>query len=133
MALECVADIDRYIGGTVRSAFRHPRLGPLLVRRALQLRIGFVEPDCVLDIDTQCRDVQIGTAGVQPLALVAMSADTANRFFQGRLDVESALRNGDIASDETGVKTLDAVLSGGWLPGFYIETLKRERGEDLLV
>lgn len=131
MSLGCAADIDRYIGGTVRSAFEDPHVGPLLARHKLRVRLGFVEPDCVLDIDTADREVRLGRPGACPGAFVAMTADTANRLCLGRLDVSTALESGEITHDESGAEVLEAVMTGSWFPRLYADTLKRACREDL--
>ncbi|NKQ54223.1 sterol carrier protein [Amycolatopsis sp. K13G38] len=134
MPLSCAAEIDRYIGGTVRSAFRDPQAGPMLAGRRMRVRLGFVEPDCVLDIDTERREVHLGGAGdAEPSALVAMSADTANMWCQGRLDLRSAMANGEVAAAGRTEELLELLSAASWLPRLYVGELKRAGRQDLLV
>ena len=134
MPLSCAAEIDRYIGGTVRSAFRDPQAGPVLTGRRMRVRLGFVEPDCVLDIDTGRREVRLGGAGgAKPTAMVAMSAVTANVWCQGRLDLRSAVASGEVAIGGKVEELLDLLSAAAWLSRLYVGELKRAGREDLLV
>jgi len=134
MFLNCPEEVFRYIGGTFVSAFADPALGPRLAQNPVRVRFGFVDPDCVLVIDTERREVRLGVAADEkPSAMVAMNGDTALRYCQGKLDVSSAMARGDIAASGEVQGFLDLIADHTSLPRVYAEVLRREGREDLLV
>lgn len=134
MSLSCPEEVYCYIGGTFESAFDDPELGPKLRQAHLRMRIGFVDPDCVIHIDSARSEVRKGTgADVDPSVIVAMDADTANRCCQGRLDFPSAVARGDVAARGDIDGWLELVSQNSEFARMYIETLRREGRGDLIV
>jgi hypothetical protein len=134
MFLSCAEEVFRYIGGTFESALADPTVGPRFAEHPVRLRIGFVDPDCVLVIDTERGEVRLGgLSDEQPSAMLAMNGDTANRYCQGRVDVPSAMASGDIAAAGEVQTFFDLVGDGADLSRLYAEVLRREGREDLLV
>ena len=133
MFLTSADEAVRYIGGTFRSAFSDPTLGPKLAASPARVRFGLVDPDCVLVIDAARGEVSLGCKGDAPTTgMVAMNADNAIRYFQGRLDRPSAIASGDIATTGEVQFFLSLVESGG-LGRLYAELVERDGRQDLLV
>lgn len=134
MKLNGSEEVYRYIGETFKSAFDDPRLGPTLEGRRLRLRFGLIDPDCVLDIDTERKEVRMGDhRSSVPSAMVAMNGDNANLCCQGRLDVSEALASGDIVVEGSGYELLELVSQQDTFAHLYVDTLKREGRQDLLA
>jgi hypothetical protein len=134
MFLNCAEEVFRYIGGTFKSALIDPTVGPKFAQSPVRIRIGLVDPDCVLVIDMQRGEVSLGGVSDElPAAMIAMNGDTANRYCQGRVDVGSAMANGDIAAAGEIQAFFDLVGDGADLSRLYAEVLRREGREDLLV
>jgi len=133
MFLTSADEAVRYIGGTFRSAFADPTLGPELAKAPVRVRFGLVDPDCVLVIDAERGEVSLGCASDAPTqGMVAMNGDTAVRLFQGRLDRPAAIARGEIAA--TGeVQAFLSLVGRGRLARLYAEVVERHGRQDLLV
>lgn len=134
MFLNCPDEVFRFIGRTLQSALSDPTLAPRLLERPQRVRLGFVDPDCVLLVDTGTREVRPARPTDQPsTGFVAMNADTALRYCQGRLDVGSAVANGDIAMAGEVSDLLALLGAPAGLPRLFPQVLRAEGREDLLV
>lgn len=134
MPISCAEEVYHYIGGTFESAFDDPDLGPKLARSELRMRLGFVDPDCVMDIDAARHEVRRGQRDdADPSAIVAMDADTANRCCQGLLDLTSAMERGDIAAKGKIDGLLDLVAFDSAFARLYVEKLRNEGRADLIM
>jgi len=133
---DCADDVLRLIGGAFQAAFNDSVLGPRLSRSKLTVRFGLVDPDCVLYVDTENQVVSLGTpkAG-QPATMVAMSANDANMYCQGKLNLISALGEGAVAAVGTigDLSELMALADDGALPRVYRDVLRREGRQDILA
>lgn len=134
MSLSRPDEVYRYIGGALESLLHDPDVGPRLAERRLRIRFGFVDPDCVLNVDTERREVHPGRDDSRPSAMFAMNGDTANLCGLGKLDVRSAVARGDIAADGDVEILLDLLANrSGPFPKRYVEVLRREGRQDLLA
>jgi hypothetical protein len=133
MVLSCADEVYRYIGGTFEAAFSDPTLGPRLTESRLRVRFGFVDPDCVLFVDTETREVRPGcTDRDQPSLTVAMKGDLANDYCLGLVDLAAAIEQGEVAAYGEVQGLLDLSREGASLRRLYVERLRREGREDLL-
>lgn len=134
MALNCVDEVLRVIGGAFEEALKDPAIGPRLAASRLLVRLGLVDPDCVLVIDAEHGQVRLaGVAEPGACALLAMNAATANECCQGRVDLEQAAARGDVAMVGDLGSLLEIVRDQEGLPRLYAQVLRREGREDLLV
>ncbi len=134
MMLSCEDEVLRVIGGAFESAFRDPDLGPRLAASRLMVRLGLVDPDCVLMIDAEHGEVRLGgLREPDSFALLAMDADTANLCCQGRLDLAEALATGELATEGDLAGLFDLVGDRDGFPRLYADVVRREGREDLLV
>jgi len=132
--LNCPDEVFRFIGRTLQTALTDPALAPRLTALPQRVRLGFVDPDCVLVVDTERREVRPATPTDEPsTGLVAMNGDTALRYCQGRLDIMTALANGDIAMYGEVAQLLDLLGDPAGLPRLFPQVLRAEGREDLLV
>lgn len=134
MSIHSPDEIYRYIGGALESLLHDPDVGPRLAERRLRIRFGFVDPDCVLNVDTERREVRLGRDDSVPSAMFAMNGATANLCGLGRLDVMSAIARGDIVADGDVEALLELLANrSGIFPKRYVEVLRREGRQDLLA
>jgi hypothetical protein len=134
MKLTNVDEVLRYIGGAFESAFADPAVGPGLAASRLLVRFGLIDPDCVLVIDAEHRQVRLATGGDSgTTALMAMNADLAHDYCQGRLDLSAAVARGDVAVDGDVQQLLELVADRESLPRMYADLLRREGRADLLA
>lgn len=134
MSLSSSEEVYRYIGGALESAFADPVLGPRLSKTGLRVRIGLVDPDCVLTVDAEHHQVCCGrSADHDPSLIVGMNAETANRYCQGTLDVASAVRLGAVAAmgNLAGLLELEDVRAR--FAQLYVDRINRDGRADLLV
>ncbi|MFE2999255.1 SCP2 sterol-binding domain-containing protein [Nocardia sp. NPDC059246] len=126
-------DLYRYVGGIFEAAFADPDLGPRLTSTGLVLGVRCTEPDCALVIDTVNNKVY-GYAADAPLdAEMAMTAETANRYWQGKVSLPVALARGQIKIEGSlGLLLKLAPLSSRLFP-LYLERLRADGREDLIV
>ena len=134
MFLNCPDEVLRFIGRTFQSALTDPLVAPRLAERPVSVRVGFIDPDCVLVVDIARGEVRFASAAEEPsAALVAMNVDTAVRYCQGRLDVSAAVADGDIVAVGEAKAILDLLIETASLPRLYADVVRSEGREDLLV
>ena len=134
MFLNCPDEVLRYIGRTFQSALADPIVASRLAENPVSVRVGFIDPDCVLVVDIARGEVRFASAAEEPTAaLVAMNVDTAVRYCQGRLNVSEAVASGDIVAVGEAKGILDLLTETATLPRLYAAVVRREGREDLLV
>lgn len=133
MELSCVDEVVQVIAGTFRAALQDPVLRPRLLASRLHLRLGLVDPDCVLVIDAEHEEVRLARRGDVPPTLMAMSADTANRCCQGYLGISAAIAEGRVVVDGDLGDLISLMEDRDALPRLYAASLVRAGREDLLL
>ncbi|WP_182379470.1 hypothetical protein [Nocardioides sp. WS12] len=108
MLVTCTDEDVQYVGDTIQGALRAPAYAASHQGNGRRLRLGLIDPDCVLLVDCgsgEVRPVHRGEAGVT--GVVAMAADTAVGVCRGQIDLAAALAAGDIVVDGEGVVLLE--------------------------
>jgi len=124
----------RYIGGIFESAFSDAEIGPRLVATGIVLRFDFTEPDAVVVVDTVHQTVGKGEdAAKDATASMAMTCETANAYWQGKVNLPFAMARGRIKVNGQVADLLKIAPMGKKLYPVYIERLKKDGREDLLV
>jgi hypothetical protein len=106
-------EVVSYIGSTIEGALRDPSCAAAARRGQVdRLRLGLVDPDCVLLVDCGSREVRM-VRGVEPgvTGVVAMAGETAVAACRGEVDLRAAVASGQIAVDGSGEVLLD-LLAG---------------------
>lgn len=133
--LTCEEDALQLIGEAFQRAFTHPDLGPRIPRA--RVRLGLVDPDCVLVIDGESRTVGFAPYGDPlPAALVAMGGDQAHLLLEGQLDFDRARAAGDVVLEGSAhlVRWLaEDPHARQWLRTVYDGVLRDAGREDLLL
>lgn len=124
----------RYFGGIFEAAFADDELSPKLAATGLVVRFALTEPDCVLVIDMGGQQVHHGEAPeLAPSATMSMKSETANAYWQGKVNLPFAMARGKITVDGNVASLLKlAPLSKKLFP-VYIDALRGDGREDLLV
>ena len=127
------AELHRYVGGIFEAALADPETGPKLVDTGLVLRMECTEPDSALTIDLPGKAVHQGTAGPEPAATMVMTTETANAYWQGKVNLPFAMARGKVKVNGEMSKLLSlAPLSKKLFP-IYVERLRADGRDDLVV
>lgn len=126
-------ELHRYIGGIFEAALHDPETGPKLADTGLVLRMECTEPDSALTIDMPGKTVHRGTDGPEPSATMRMSTETANAYWQGKVNLPMAMARKKVTV-EGGMSKLLALapLSRKLFP-VYVDSLRADGREDLIV
>ncbi|GAA4737233.1 SCP2 sterol-binding domain-containing protein [Actinomycetospora chibensis] len=126
-------ELNRYVGGIFEAAMADPETGPKLADTGLVLRMECTDPESNLTIDLPGKVVHQGLDGPEPGATMVMSTETANAYWQGKVNLPFAMARGKVKVKGEMSKLLAlAPLSKKLFPT-YVETLKRDGRDDLVV
>ncbi|MGH3629981.1 MAG: SCP2 sterol-binding domain-containing protein [Sciscionella sp.] len=126
-------ELYRYIGGIFQSALADQELKPKLQATGLVLRIQCTEPESALVIDFPGAAVHRGAGGPAPQATMTMSTETANAYWQGKVNLTFAMARGTVKVQGTVTKLLQlAPLSKKLFP-IYLGRLAADGRDDLVV
>lgn len=128
-------ELYRYIGGIFETALADPELEPRLRATGLVLRQQCTDPDCALVIDLAGGKVWRGSDPGAPdaTATMTMSTDTANAYWQGKVNLTFAMAKREVRVDGTVTKLVQlAPLSKRLFP-VYVERLRADGREDLVI
>lgn len=96
-------DVVSYIGTAIEGALRDPSYVATHPVHADRLRLGLVDPDCVLLVDCASAEVRRGRRGDPDVTgVVAMAGDTAVAVCRGQVDLAAAIASGEIVVDGAG-------------------------------
>jgi hypothetical protein len=127
------SEVHKYIGGIFEEAFKDPEIGPKLAATGVVLRFVFSEPESVLVVDTASQAVGDGTGQPAPTATMAMTADTGNAYWQGKVNLPLAMAKSKIKVEGNVAGLLKLAPLGKKLYPIYIEALRRDGRDDLIV
>jgi hypothetical protein len=132
-AFASAEEMHRYVGSVFEDALADPELGDKLAATGLVLRVHCTEPDCDLTIDLPNKKVIAGTDGPAPDATMSMNTETANAYWQGKVNLPFAMARGKVKVDGQLTKLLQlAPLTRKLFPG-YVDRLKADGRDDLIV
>jgi hypothetical protein len=127
-------EVNKYIGGIFENAFEDPEIGPKLVDTGLVVAFDFSDPAAVVVVDMANRMVTNGQAGgPAPSATMTMTADTGNAYWQGKVNLPLAMAKKKVKVDGNVASLLKLAPLGKKLYGSYIERLKEDGRDDLIV
>jgi putative sterol carrier protein len=127
-------EVAKYIGGIFETAFDDPEIGPKLVATGLVVAFEFTEPDAVVVIDMANKSVCEGVEGAtSPMATMSMTADTGNAYWQGKVNLPLAMAKKKIRVDGNVASLLKLAPLGKKLYPGYIQRLKDDGRDDLVV
>ena len=124
----------RYIGGIFEAAFADEEIGPRLVATGIVLRFDFTEPEAVVVVDMANQAVHKGEIeGRDASASMAMTCETANAYWQGKVNLPFAMARGKIKVNGQVADLLKIAPMGKKLFPVYVERLKDDGRQDLLL
>jgi hypothetical protein len=133
MGFQNSSEVSRYIGGIFEEAFNDPEIGPRLTATGIVLRFAFSEPDTVLVVDMGGGTVGDGSGQPEPTATMVMKAAVGNAYWQGQVNLPLAMAKNRIAVQGNVAALLKlAPLSKKLIP-VYVQALRRDGRDDLLV
>lgn len=128
-------DLRKFVGGIFEKAYQDEKLGPKLTATGAVLLVSCHDPACevVLDMPNNKVYSSVEEGGVTPNATLRMSAENANKFWQGKLNMTMALTTGTVKAEGQIMKVLKLVPSTKFLFPIYIQDLKDAGREDLIA
>jgi hypothetical protein len=127
-------EVSKYIGGIFENAFDDPEIGPKLVDTGLVVAFDFSDPDAVVVVDMPNKIVTSGQAGgPSPVATMTMTANIGNAYWQGKVNLPMAMAKRKVTVDGNVASLLKLAPLGKKLYGGYIQRLKDDGREDLIV
>ncbi len=134
MGFKSSEEVTKYIGGIFENAFNDPEIGPKLVETGLVVAFDFTDPEAQVIIDMPNQSVSGGGAGVpSPSATMSMTADLGNAYWQGKVNLPMAMAKRKIKVDGNVASLLKLAPLGKKLYGEYIQRLKDDGRDDLIV
>lgn len=133
MAFKDAAEVRTYLGGVFERAFADPEIGPKLTSTGIVLKTVYTDPEAIVIIDTTTGEVREGDAASESTAEMAMTADTGNAYWQGKVNLPLAMAKSKIKVQGNVASLLKLAPLGKKLYPSYIETLKADGRDDLLV
>ncbi|MFJ8812935.1 SCP2 sterol-binding domain-containing protein [Amycolatopsis thermoflava] len=130
-------EVYRYLGRIFQVSMDDPELGPKLRKVGSVLKLNQTDPDSTIVIDFGEGVVQLGPDGIpqvtRPIdAELEMRADTAHRFWLGKVNVALAMARGQIKTKGKVSAVMKVVPITKPLFGTY-ESILREAGRADLV
>lgn len=126
-------DLRRYVGGIFEQALRDDTLGPKLRGTGVTLKVVTTEPDAVLLLDLPHDRVALGAESDPADAVMRMTSDTANRFWQGKVNMPVAMARGQVTVEGKVGALLKLVPSTRQLFPAYVDLVRADGRDDLLV
>jgi putative sterol carrier protein len=134
MGFQNSSEVAKYIGGIFEAAFDDPEIGPKLVETGLVIAFDFTDPEAVVVIDMANKAVREGLAGgTAPTATMAMTAETGNAYWQGKVNLPLAMAKKKIKVEGNVASLLKLAPLGKKLYPVYIDRLKADGRDDLIA
>jgi len=133
MHLNCPDEVARYVGATLRDVLADPSADAVIGDQHMRIRIGLVDPDCVLYLDTKEHDVRMGSDSDATDGVIAMAGDTALACLLGRMDLATAMQTGAVITSEGSRALLERLNAAVELAAICERVLRREGRTDLLA
>ena len=129
-------EVYKYIGRLFEQLAEDEELAPKFRKANTIVQYQYREPESQITvklIEGEDGQVDCGETSMEPEIVMTMEADTAHRFWLGKVNVTVALARGQMKAKGPVAKILKLVPLAR--PGFsrYIEHLEREGREDLLA
>lgn len=133
MGFKDAADVRKYLGGVFEVAFADPEIGPKLRDTNIVLKTSYSDPESIVIIDTVAGEVREGDAASEATAVMSMTADTGNAYWQGKVNLPLAMAKSRIAVEGNVAALLKLAPLGKKLYPKYIDMLEADGRDDLLV
>lgn len=126
-------EVVHYIGGIFETAFATEVIGDKLANTGIILLVKSTDPESQFTVDMANRKVFPGETGPEPSATMTMSADTQNAYWQGKVNLPFAMARGQVKVSGNVAQLLKLAPLGKSLFPVYVEQLKSDGRDDLVV
>lgn len=133
MAFKDAVEVHKYLGGVFEVAFADPEIGPKLRATGIVLKTIYSAPDAIILIDTTTGEVTEGELDSACTASMAMTADTGNAYWQGKVNLPLAMAKSKIKVEGNVAALLKLAPLGKKLYPRYIATLQADSRADLIA
>lgn len=133
MTFADAAEVRKYLGGIFETAFADPEIGPQLRATGIVLQTVYTEPDAAFIIDTTTGSVRDVVPDEEVSAEMAMSADTGNAYWQGKVNLPLAMAKSKVRVKGNVASLLKLAPLSKKLYPHYIEQLVADGRNDLLA
>ncbi|HWJ82487.1 MAG TPA: SCP2 sterol-binding domain-containing protein [Nocardioides sp.] len=127
------SEVRKYLGGIFETAFADAEIGPKLKATGIVLKTVYSDPDAVLIIDATSGTVYEGDESTEASAVMTMSADTGNGYWQGKVNLPLAMAKSKIKVQGNVASLLKIAPLGKKLYPKYVEMLRTDGRDDLVV
>jgi hypothetical protein len=106
------ADVYRFIGRLFQELIEDPDLGPRFHKSNTTVRYEMRDPESRITVDMRSdrpMQVDLGPSELDPEVVMSLEADTAHRFWLGKVNVTVALARGQIQAKGPVAKILRLV------------------------
>ncbi len=127
--------LQKVLGGFFNLLLTHPEIGPKLRTSGLKLQFTYSDPELSLAADTALSppDIKFNDASFKPDVQMSMKADTAHRFWHGKVNLVAALTRREIVAKGPIPKILKLLPAIKPAYQLYPEYLKQNGFEDLMI
>jgi len=133
MSFSSTSEVHKYLGGIFDTAFADPVIGPKLRNVGIVIKTTYAEPDAVVVVDTKAGTVCAGDATTAADAEMSMTAETGNAYWQGKVNLPLAMAKGRIQVKGNIAGFLKLAPLGKQLFPAYVEMLRADGRNDLIV
>lgn len=133
MGFKDASEVRKYLGGVFEAAFADPEIGPKLKDTGIILKTVYTDPDAIVIVDATTGTVSEGTAETAATAEMLMTAETGNAYWQGKVNLPLAMAKSKIKVEGNVASLLKLAPLGKKLYPKYIEMLKVDGRDDLVV
>lgn len=128
-------DVYATIGGFLRRLGDDPRFAPSLAQADTVVEFSYSEPEATITASLrpgQAIEVEFGATETAPEVRMISSADSAHRFWLGRVNVSMAIARGEIRTEGPATKILALMPLTGPIFPLYEDQLREAGREDLV-
>jgi putative sterol carrier protein len=125
-------ELYRYTGGIFEAAFKDPELLPKIKEANLKFAVKCTEPDSAITVDFVNLTTSKGADDDADAALL-MSTETSNAYWQGKVNLPFAMARGKVKVEGNVAKLLTLSPLSKKLVPIYLEMLKADGRDDLIV
>lgn len=133
MAFTDADEVRHFIGSVFQAGFDDPEIGPKMQATGIVVKFAFTDPDADLVVDMGKQEVGEGADMAEPLATMRMTAELGSAYWQGKVNLPIAMARGKIKVDGNVASLIKLAPLGKKLFPKYVETLRSEGREDLVV
>lgn len=133
MGFKDADEVRHYIGGVFQAGFDDPEVGPKMKATGIVVKFVFTDPDADLVVDMGRQEIGEGAGMAEPNAVMRMTADLGSAYWQGKVNLPLAMARGKIKVDGNVASLLKLAPLGKKLFPKYVETLRAEGRDDLVV